>query len=64
MAEKPKRSPKSKDDPEQSKRFEDMARELEADESGETFQRAIRSVTNVPRATPPQEKKKSSDQQD
>lgn len=33
--------PRPPDDPEQSKRFEEKARELEADESGEAFERAI-----------------------
>jgi hypothetical protein len=32
------------DDPEQSKRFEDAARELQTDESGEAFERAMKVV--------------------
>lgn len=32
------------DDPEQSKRFEEMARELEADKNAEQFDQAIKSV--------------------
>jgi len=33
------------EDKEQSKRFVEKARELESDESGEAFERAIKSVT-------------------
>jgi hypothetical protein len=33
------------DDPEQSKRFIDMAREVEADEDPEAFERAFKAVT-------------------
>ena len=32
------------DDPEQSKRFVETARELEADETGEAFQRAFEKI--------------------
>lgn len=32
------------DDPEQSKRFKEKARELDADESGEAFQRVFNAV--------------------
>lgn len=39
------------DDPEQSKRFEEKARELGADESGKKFEDALTSV--VPRKPPP-----------
>ena len=38
------------DDPAQSKRFEDAARELEADETGEAFERALGVV--APAVTP------------
>lgn len=37
----PKKTP---DDPEQSKRFEETARLLEADETGKTFLKAIKGV--------------------
>ena len=40
MAENLKTKPKP-DDPAQSKRFEDAARELEADDSGEPFRQAL-----------------------
>ena len=33
-----------RDDPEQSKRFIDMARELEPDETGEAFDKAFKTV--------------------
>ena len=38
-------SPKP-DDAEQSKRFEDAARELEADESGKKFDKAFKAATS------------------
>ena len=41
------------DNPEQSKRFEDKARELEADESGELFEAALKIVS------PPSQKPKN-----
>jgi hypothetical protein len=48
MTEKPKPEPKQPnqkpDDPEQSKRFIETARELEADESGEAFRRAFEKI--------------------
>lgn len=51
------------DNPEQSKRFEDKARELGADETGEAFERAVGVVVPpTPAATPahPSEKPASS----
>lgn len=42
MPEKINRPP---DDPEQSKRFEEAARELQADETGKTFSKAFSEVT-------------------
>ena len=47
--------PKS-DDKEQSRRFVEKAREIEADESGETFERAIKKV--IPPAQPNRHKPK------
>ena len=44
MAKQPKPKP---DDPEQSKRFEETARQVEADESGKSFERAIEIVAPV-----------------
>lgn len=37
---------KPKDDPEQSRRFEEKARELGVDESGKLFDKAMRSLGN------------------
>lgn len=51
MSTKAKPPPK-RDDPEQSKRFEETAREVEADESGKDFQRAIKAVVPTKRPTP------------
>jgi hypothetical protein len=49
----PKPPPKA-DDKEQSKRFIEKAREIEADETGEAFERAIKKI--VPRTPgPPRE---------
>jgi hypothetical protein len=51
MTEEPK--PESKrqnpkpDDPEQSKRFIETARQLEADETGEAFRRAFKKIVRV-----------------
>lgn len=50
MATKPKPKPKP-DDAEQSKRFEEAARELGADERGDAFRRAV-DVIVPPRAPP------------
>ena len=44
----PKPTPKPPDDAEQSKRFEETARELEADESGKAFERAVGVVVKPP----------------
>jgi hypothetical protein len=48
MTEKPKAAPKrpapKPDDPEQSKRFIETARQIEADETGETFRRAFERI--------------------
>ncbi len=41
MPRKPARKP---DDPEQSKRFIEKAREIEVDESGEAFERAFKKI--------------------
>jgi len=43
MAENAKPKPKP-DDSEQSKRFKETARQLETDETGKSFQRAIKAV--------------------
>jgi hypothetical protein len=40
----PKRQNLKPDDPEQSKRFVEAAREIEADESGEAFRRALEKI--------------------
>ena len=45
-----KRKPKAKpDDPAQSKRFEETARELGSDEKGKAFKRALKSVVKPKR---------------
>jgi hypothetical protein len=51
-AKKPKAkpAPQKPDDPAQSKRFVETAREIEADESGEAFRRAFEKI--VPPAGP------------
>lgn len=41
MARKPTPKP---DDPEQSERFVEQARELEADESGKAFEQALKKI--------------------
>lgn len=41
------------DDPEQSKRFEEMARELGADESGEKFEVALGILKSTNEKAPP-----------
>lgn len=48
MAIKRSRKPK---DAKQSKRFVDTARELEVDESGKAFERALGAVLPTPKAT-------------
>ena len=47
---KPPPAPKP-DDPEQSKRFVETAREIGADETGEAFRRAFRKIV-PPRSSP------------
>lgn len=55
---KPKRKPEAKpavpkpDDPEQSKRFVETAREIEADETGEAFRRAFARIVPPKSPTP------------
>lgn len=46
----PRKPAPKQDDPEQSKRFIETARELETDESGEAFERTFRKV--VPAKSP------------
>lgn len=48
------------DDPEQSKRFIEMAKELEADSTADGFDRVFRKVAAAPRqpATKPKRKKR------
>jgi hypothetical protein len=48
----PKRPNLKPDDPEQSKRFVETAREIEADESGETFRRAFEKIVPPKNSTP------------
>jgi len=45
------------DDPEQSRRFEEKARELGADESGKSFDKAMRAISR--RKKRPQDAKRS-----
>ena len=54
MPRKPKPPP---DDPEQSKHFIDMAREIGADASKEEFERAFRRVTRSRTAPRPSERR-------
>jgi hypothetical protein len=49
LREKPKANPKP-DDPAQSKRFVETAREIEADESGEAFRRALEKIVSPKRS--------------
>jgi hypothetical protein len=49
MARKPKQ-----DDPEQSKRFLEAAREAEAEKSDETFERAFKKVAQLKKAVRPE----------
>ncbi|MFT3806456.1 hypothetical protein [Arenimonas sp.] len=46
MAESKKPKP---DDPEQSKRFEETAKELGVDESGKAFEKAMKKVAKKPK---------------
>jgi hypothetical protein len=50
MPRKPKPPP---DDPEQSKRFIDMAREVGAEKAGPDFERVFRKVAEQTKGTPP-----------
>jgi len=50
MAVTPKNPKPDRDDPEQSKRFEDAAREMGADESGKKFRRAFKTVVPIKHA--------------
>jgi hypothetical protein len=50
MPRKPKLPP---DDPEQSKRFIDMAREVEAEQPSQNFERVFRRVAEQPKGFPP-----------
>jgi hypothetical protein len=43
----PKRKNPKQDDPEQSKRFVETARQIEADETGEAFRRAFEKIVPV-----------------
>jgi hypothetical protein len=56
MTEKPKPAPKREspkpDDPEQSKRFVEAARQIEADETGEAFRRAFEKIVPARSFTP------------
>jgi hypothetical protein len=51
-AEAEKRPAPKPDDPEQSKRFIEAARQIEADETGEAFRRAFEKIVPVKPATP------------
>jgi hypothetical protein len=55
MPRKPKPPP---DDPEQLKRFIDMAREVEAEQPSPDFERVFRKVAEQPKGTPPKMKHK------
>lgn len=46
MNKTPKKNPLPQDNPEQSKRFEETARQLEADESGKKFAEVIKTVAS------------------
>jgi hypothetical protein len=56
MTKSPKSQPKPKprqDDPAQSRRFIDMAREVEADESPEALEQALRKIIRPPQKEEP-----------
>ena len=53
MTKQPEPKP---DDAEQSKRFEEAARELEADESGKKFEKAFKAISQA--GAPPERDKK------
>ncbi len=62
MPSEPKaQKPPEPDDPEQSQRFIDMAREVEADESPEAFERAFEKVVR-PKDVEPKRKPKDAQQ--
>jgi hypothetical protein len=46
-------SSRAPDDPEQSKRFIDMAREVEAEQPSPDFERVLRKVAEQPKGHPP-----------
>lgn len=50
------------DDPEQSKRFEEMARELGADETGKKFEEAMKVVRSPNTKSPPPARPKAGKQ--
>ena len=56
MPHKPKQPP---DDPEQSKRFIDMAREVGAEEPSPDFERVFRKVAEQPKEKPPKANEKA-----
>ncbi len=56
MPRKPKPQP---DDPEEFKRFTDLAREVGADRQGENFERVLRKVAATKRASEPPKPKRS-----
>ena len=57
----PARKPPPHDNPEQSKRFIDMAREVEADETPGAMDRAMKEVTPPPSCSPDRQKSQSID---
>ena len=57
MPRKPKRQP---DDPEQSKRFIDMAREVGAEQPSPDFERVFRKVAEQSKGVPPNRLRKKS----
>lgn len=58
MTAKRKATP-TRDDPEQSRRFAEAARELGPDETGEAFDRAFKKITKRPFIKPPHPPKTS-----
>ena len=53
LASMPRKPKPPSDDPAESKRFIDMARELGADERPEAFERALEKVIGKPRKSKP-----------
>ena len=49
----PRKSIPPRDDPEQSKRFIDMAREVDAETPNPNFERVFRKVAEQPKGFPP-----------